>query len=106
MRLGQARSVIMTGVVIAFGIPSHSPLVWAASPPAAGQQPATAASAPADDREDQIVAKYLRDCSGKGVKDASCDKQRNDFVAILKEDLLTLGSTAERKYIPDIVRLF
>lgn len=106
MRLGQARSVIMTGVVIALGIPSHSPLVWAASPPAAGQQPATAASAPADDREDQIVAKYLRDCSGKGVKDASCDKQRNDFVAILKEDLLTLGSTADRKYIPDIVRLF
>jgi hypothetical protein len=96
----------MTGFVIALGFLSHSPLLWAASPPAAGQQPATAASAPADDREDQIVANYLRDCSAKGVKDASCDKQRTDFVAILKEDLLTLGSTADRKYLPDIVRFF
>jgi hypothetical protein len=52
------------------------------------------------------VANYLRDCSAKGVKDASCDKQRTDFVAILKEDLLTLGSTADRKYLPDIVRFF
>ncbi|HSB43622.1 MAG TPA: hypothetical protein VLD60_01340 [Nitrospira sp.] len=106
MKPGEVHSAIITGLVIAFGLLSHSPLLWAASPPAAGQQPATAASAPADDREDQIVANYLRDCSGKGVKDASCDKQRNDFVAILKEDLLTLGSTADRKYIPDIVRLF
>ena len=105
MRPGQTRSVIMTSVVIALGISSPSPLLWAASPAAGGQQPATAA-APADDREDQIVTNYLRDCSGKGVKDTSCDKQRNDFVAILKEDLLTLGSTADRKYIPDIVRLF
>jgi hypothetical protein len=106
MKPGEVHSAIITGLVIALGLLSHSPLLWAASPPAAGQQPATAASAPADDREDQIVANYLRDCSGKGVKDASCDKQRNDFVAILKEDLLTLGSTADRKYIPDIVRLF
>lgn len=98
MRPGQVRSVIMTGLVIALGIPSHPNLIFAASPPAA--------SAPADDREDQIVTNYLRNCSGKGAKDGSCDKQRNDFVAILKEDLLTLGSTADRKFVPDIVRLF
>src|SRR5215217_1036771 len=102
MRPGQAHFVIMTGLVIAIGIPLYSPPLRAASP---AQQPAMAAT-PADDREDQIVANYLRACSGKGVKDASCDKQRNDFVAILEEDLLTLGSTADRKYIPDIVRLF
>jgi hypothetical protein len=105
MRPGQARSVIMTGLVIALGIPSHSPLLWAASPPAAGQQPATAASAPADDREDQIVANYLRDCGAKAPKNANCDKLRKDFVAILSEDLLTLGSTADRQYLPDIVRM-
>ena len=104
MKPGEAHSAIMTGaLVLTFFSP---PLIWAASPPASGDQPATAASAPAVDREDQIVANYLRDCSGKGVKDVSCDKQRTDFVAILKEDLLTLGSTADRKYIPDIVRLF
>lgn len=106
MRTGQSPSVIMTGLIIALGFLSHSPLLWAASPSAAGQQPATAASALADDREDQIVAKYLRDCGSQTPNNASCDKLRNEFVAILKEDLLTLGSTADRKYIPDIVRFF
>jgi hypothetical protein len=104
MNPGEAHSAIMTGaLVLTFFSP---PLIWAAPPPASGQQPATAALASADDPEDQIVAKYLRDCSGKGVKDASCDKLSKNFVDILKEDLLTLGSTADRKYIPDIVRLF
>jgi hypothetical protein len=106
MKPGEVHSAIITGLVIALGLVSHSPLLWAASPPAAGQQPATAASASADDPEDQTVAKYLRDCGGKGAKDASCDKLSKNFVEILKEDLLTLGSTADRKYIPDIVRLF
>jgi len=106
MRPGQARSVVVTGLVIALGIPSHSPLLWAAPPPAAGQQPAPTASKPADDREDQIVANYLRDCRGQAPKNPSCDQLRKDFVAILKEDLWTLGSTADRQYIPDIVRFF
>ena len=105
MRTGQSPSVIMTGLVIALGLLAHSPLLWAASPPAAGQQPATDA-APADDPEDRTVANYLRDCGGKAPKNAGCDKLRNDFVAILKEDLFTLGSTADRQYIPDIVRFF
>ncbi|MDF0643195.1 MAG: hypothetical protein P0111_04140 [Nitrospira sp.] len=52
------------------------------------------------------MASYLRDCGSKAPKNASCDKLGNDFVAILKEDLWTLGSTADRKYIPDIVRFF
>jgi len=106
MRPGQARLVIMTGLVIALGITSHASRLWAASPPAAGQQPATAASAPIDDREDQIVANYLKDCGGTAPKNVNCDKLRNDFVAILQEDLLTLGSTADRQYLPDIVRMF
>jgi hypothetical protein len=105
MITGQSPSVIMTGLVIALGLLAHSPLLWAASPPAAGQQPATDA-APADDPEDRTVANYLRDCRGQTPKNAGCDKLRNDFVAILKEDLFTLGSTADRQYIPDIVRFF
>ena len=84
----------------------HASRLWAASPPAAGQQPATAASSPIDDREDQIVANYLKDCGGTTPKNVNCDKLRNDFVAILQEDLLTLGSTADRQYLPDIVRMF
>lgn len=105
MKPGEARWAIITGsLILAFVSPSL--LTRAASPSTAGQQPATAAPASADDPEDPIVAKFLRDCSGKGVKDASCDKLRNDFVAILKEDLLTLGATADRQYISDIARIF
>jgi hypothetical protein len=104
MQPGEARSAIITGLVLLAFLSLSDPL-RAASPSTAGQQPATATPASADDPEDQKVAKFLRDCSGKGGKDASCDKIRNDFVAILKEDLLTLGGTADRQYIPDIARI-
>jgi HEAT repeat protein len=51
------------------------------------------------------VAKFLRDCGGKAPKNTNCDKLRSDFVGILKEDLLMLGSTADRQYLPDIARI-
>jgi hypothetical protein len=60
------------------------------------------ASSPQND----TVDKYLEGCVSKPVKAASCDKLRKDFVEILKEDLLRLGSTADRSYLPDIVRMF
>lgn len=102
MKLGEARSAIIPSLVILAFLSPADP-IWAAPPPASDSQPETAAPA---SPEDEIVAKFLRDCAGKAVKDASCDKLRNDFVAIVKEDLLTLGATANRKYIPDIVRIF
>ena len=104
MNPGKAHAAILTGSLM-FACLSLSDSPWAASPSAGIQQPATAASTPADDREDQIVASYLRDCGGKASKKGNCDKLRNDFVAILQEDLLTLGSTADRQYLPDIVRM-
>jgi hypothetical protein len=104
MNPGKSHAAIITGTLM-FAFLSLSDLPWAASPSTGGQQPATAASPPADDREDQIVTNYLRDCGGKAPKNATCDKLKNDFVAILQEDLLTLGSTADRQYLPDIVRI-
>ena len=104
MKPGKAHAAIITGSLILACL-SLSDLLWAASPSTGGQQPTTAASAPADDPEDQTVAKYLRDCGDKAPKNASCDQLRKDFVAILSEDLLTLGSTADRQYLPDIVRM-
>lgn len=55
---------------------------------------------------DEIVDKYLEGCLGKPAKAADCDKLRKDFVEILKEDLLTLGSSVNRAHLPDIVRMF
>lgn len=103
MNPGRVHSAIATGSLILACL-SLSDLLWAAPPSTRSQQPATAASAPADDREDQIVTNYLRDC-GKTPKNASCDRLQDDFVKILSEDLLTLGSTADRQYLPDLVRM-
>ena len=67
---------------------------------------AGAASGIASSRNDDIVDKYLEGCVGKPVKAVDCDKLRKGFVEILKEDLLTLGSSVNRAYLPDIVRMF
>jgi hypothetical protein len=67
------------------GLPAF---VWAATP------------------QDRIVDQFLDGCVGKSAKAADCDKLRKDFVEILKEDLLTLGSSADRTHLPDIVRMF
>lgn len=103
MNPGTVRSILVSATLTLAGLSGPEP-AWAASS-TAGQKPAPAAQASADSPEDRVVTKYLRECEGKMPKDASCDRQRNDVVAILKEDLLTLGSTADRKYLPTIVRI-
>ena len=52
------------------------------------------------------VKKYIESCLRKPIKEADCEKVRKGAVEILKEDLLTLGSTADRAYLPRIVRMF
>lgn len=89
MKPGEIRSAVFSASLM-LACFSSSGILWAAS---------------ADDPEDRTVEKYLGGCDGKTPKEANCGKLRNDFVAILNEDLLTLGSTADRKYLPDIVRI-
>lgn len=54
----------------------------------------------------QIVAGFAKGCIGKQAKAPDCDKLRPQFVEIIKEDLWTLGSSADRKFLPDILRAF
>ena len=54
----------------------------------------------------QTLKKYADGCQVKPVKEANCDKLRKDAVEILKEDLYTLGSSANRTYIPGILKVF
>lgn len=61
-----------------------------------------AAASPKSD----IVDGFVKGCIGKQAKAPDCDKLRPQFVEILKDDLLTLGSSADRKHLPDIVRMF
>lgn len=70
-------------------------LAWAAPPSGDG----------ASSRK-ETVKKYFQGCRGKAAKDATCDKIRKDAVEILKDSLMTLGSTADRAYLPVIVGMF
>jgi hypothetical protein len=66
--------------------------------------PPEAASAPSP--KDEAVKKYLEGCRAKSSKETNCDRLKKDAVEILKEDLHTLGSSADRTYIPFILTLF
>ena len=56
--------------------------------------------------KDEIVAKFVYSCLTKSAKEGNCDKLRKDGVEILKEDLRTLGSSANRTYMPGLVKIF
>ncbi len=56
----------------------------------AGSPPTDAPSGKASSPKDEILDRFFRDCAGKPVKDANCDKLRSDAVDILKENLHTL----------------
>lgn len=56
--------------------------------------------------KDETVRKYVDGCQGKPAKDAECEKLRKSAVEILKEDLLTLGSSANHGFLLSILPVF
>ena len=56
--------------------------------------------------KDDIVAKYVKSCLAQPAKEEECGKVRKDAVEIVKEDLHTLGSSANRTYMPTILKIF
>ncbi|NOT22808.1 MAG: hypothetical protein HOP22_08780 [Nitrospiraceae bacterium] len=54
----------------------------------------------------EVVAKYISGCRTKPSKEGNCDKIRKDAVEILREDLHTLGSSAQRTYMPALLDIF
>lgn len=64
------------------------------------------AAAPALSPKDEVVKKYVDGCQGKPAKEADCDKIRKAAVEILKEDLLTLGSSANHGFLLSILPVF
>jgi len=53
-----------------------------------------------------IVGQYANTCANKPASTAPCDKIKKDAVEILTEDLRTLGSSANRTYLPAILGIF
>jgi HEAT repeats len=74
---------------------------WATSLPGDGATPDATASP-----KNETVKKYLDGCRKKGGQTAECDKLRKDAVEILKEDLRTIGSSANPGYLPVIQTIF
>lgn len=75
---------------------------WTASPQGVHTPSGTA---PSSLSTDEVIDKYLEGCLSKS-KATNCDKLRKDFVDIMKENLMTLGSTTKRDYLPLIVQMF
>jgi hypothetical protein len=74
--------------------------VWAA-PTSADKKPS-----PQKSPKDEGVDKFLDGCLTTVAKAPDCDKLKKDALAIIKEDVLRLGSTANRAYLPNILRMF
>jgi hypothetical protein len=56
--------------------------------------------------KDAIVERFVVRCVIKSTKDSNCDKSRRDATDIIKEDLHTLGSSADRAYLPTLLKFF
>ena len=76
-----------------------------AAPPT-DSSPSSSGPAAAPSPKTEAVKKYLDDCQTKPPKGTGCDKLRKDAIEILKEDLLTLGSSANRSYLLSILAVF
>jgi hypothetical protein len=94
MKRSQIDRAVPAVVLLALSVTSCPGLLFAA--------PAGDTSSPRKD----TVKKYFANCRGKSAKDATCDKARKDAIHIVKESLLTLGSTADRVHLPNIIGMF
>jgi hypothetical protein len=74
--------------------------VWAA-PTSADKKPSSQKSP-----KDEAVDKFLDGCLTAVAKAPDCDKLKKDALVIIKEDVLRLGSTANRAYLTNILRMF
>ncbi|HEY7531694.1 MAG TPA: HEAT repeat domain-containing protein [Nitrospiraceae bacterium] len=53
-----------------------------------------------------IVGQYVSQCANKPAPADPCDKIKKDAIESFKEDLRTLGSSADRTYLPTILGIF
>ena len=56
--------------------------------------------------KNEIVKTYVATCRAKPIKQAECDLVRKEALIILREDVLTLGSSANAMYLPTLLSIF
>lgn len=90
-------TLLLCGTLTCPNFTHATSLVGSAQPEESGGAPSA---------KDAIVKKYVETCKAKSAKDTTCDALKKEAVEILKEDVHTLGSSADRTYIPFILTLF
>lgn len=94
--------VILIALVLVCGQELNNP-VWATSLAA---HPLSQETAAKETPKNEIVKTYVATCRAKPIKQADCDRVRKEAIAILKEDVLTLGSSANTLYLPTLLNIF
>ncbi|MGD9853245.1 MAG: HEAT repeat domain-containing protein [Nitrospirales bacterium] len=82
---------------------SLSSPTWATSLAA---YPISAETASKETPKNEMINAYVALCQAKPIKQNECDKIKKNAVDLLKEDLHTLGSSANPTYLPTIFRIF
>jgi len=95
------RSSIIALLLICGTSPSRP--AWATSLAA---HPTSREAASKETPKDEVVNTYLATCRAKPVKQAECNTVKKEAIDILKEDLRTLGSSANPTYLPAIFTVF
>jgi len=92
----------MIALVLICGQALNNP-AWATSLAA---HPLSQETAAKESPKNEIVKTYVATCRAKPVKQADCDRVRKEAIAILREDVLTLGSSANAMYLPTLLNIF
>lgn len=92
----------MVALVLIGGQALSNP-AWATSLAA---HPLSQETAAKESPKNEIVKKYMATCRTKPVKQAECDTVKKEAIDILREDVLTLGSSANTIYLPTLLSMF
>jgi hypothetical protein len=102
-RTGGIRSRLLfgslLGLVLCAGMPAHATVMRGIDT----EVPVAAVEESGESEEDQAVNAYLQSCLAGLKQVKGCDALRQEAVPIIKEDVLTLGASADPAQLPVLV---
>lgn len=96
-------SYLTRGSIIALLLVCGNSLSTPAEATSLAAHPISQEAASKETPKNDVLKKYLETCQAKPIKQADCAKVKQEAITIIKEDLLTLGSSANRLYLPVIL---
>ncbi len=93
---GMVRGALGIGLLFWAACPAHATVMRGIDTATPGELKEAPAG---ESREDQVVNAYLQACLGGAKQDKGCEKLRQEAVPIIKEDVLTLGASADPAHL-------